>query len=112
MASADRRCFFYGHEIQKVAESKSEAEKIKELDVIKINEEAKELVKQRLGEVGRFQFLGISLKRSVGSAGSICASRERKGGGGIGLFSKSLLYGLTRSTLSQILFGMLHAPPA
>jgi len=51
MASADRRCFFYGHEIQKVAESKSEAEKIKELDVIKINEEAKELVKQRLGEV-------------------------------------------------------------
>jgi len=51
MASADRRCFFYGHEIQKVAEAKSEKEKITELDVIKINEQAKELVKQRLGEV-------------------------------------------------------------
>jgi len=51
MASADRRCFFYGHEIQKVAEAKSEAEKKKELDAIKINEQAKELVKQRIGEV-------------------------------------------------------------
>jgi len=51
MASADRRCFFYGHEIQKVAEAKSEKDKISELDAIKINEQAKDLVKQRLGEV-------------------------------------------------------------
>ena len=52
MASGDRRCFFYGHEIQKVAEAKTEAEKKTELDAIKINEQAKELVKERLGEVG------------------------------------------------------------
>ena len=52
MASADRRCFFYGHEIQKVAEASSEKDKITELDAIKINEQAKDLVKQRLGEVG------------------------------------------------------------
>ena len=53
MASADRRCFFYGHEIQKVAEAKEEAEKKKELDLIKINEPAKELVKERLSEIGK-----------------------------------------------------------
>ena len=52
MASADRRCFFYGHEIQKVAEAKTEAEKKSELDNVKINEQAKELVKERLGEIG------------------------------------------------------------
>ena len=83
MASADRRCFFYGHEIQKVAESKSEAEKIKELDVIKINEQAKELVKQRLGEVGRFLCLGVSLMHSVWSVCYIYASRGWGGGGGV-----------------------------
>jgi len=51
MSSADRRCFFYGHEIQKVAEAKSETEKLKELDAIKLNEQAKELVKKRLPDV-------------------------------------------------------------
>lgn len=51
MASADRRCFYYGHEIQKVAEAKSEAEKKTELDKIKINEQAKEHTKERLGEI-------------------------------------------------------------
>ena len=55
MASADRRCFFYGHEIQKVAEAKSEKEKITELDAVKINEQAKDLVKQRFGEVGEWR---------------------------------------------------------
>ena len=57
MASGDRRCFFYGHEIQRVAEAKTEAEKKTELDAIKINEQAKELVKERLGEVGMYIFL-------------------------------------------------------
>jgi len=51
MASSERRCFFYGHEMGKVAEAGSEAGRKKELDAVKINEQARELVKQRIEEV-------------------------------------------------------------
>lgn len=116
MASADRRCFFYGHEIQKVAEAKSEKEKITELDAIKINEQAKDLVKQRLGEVGEgrtddkcgrpfFPFLHSSLHHPIPLPPSSPSPLPTS------LLSLPI-YFISRDLILQIPCGMLPALPA